>query len=483
MLESMNRRTALKRGGQLLAVAGGLSGCGQAADTQYDGAMNTEAGEKIRDSFNTGSVPVSKSGWTKPMGLGSPYPTLEEDHSTDVLVIGAGLAGSSLALHLSEMGVDTVVLEARQPGWGASGRNAGHVLPLLKDFEVFDSFPDKGDAFFRLFSEHHTIPFDIAEKYNIACDAAKSGYLNAVRSQSAFDKFANASAYSASKLGQSVSHIDAAGMREMTGSEYYPYGVLYDSGGRINPYLFTCGMIDAATEKGARVFGDTVATALLPDGEGWQVQVENGSTVRCDRVVFCTNAYSTSIVPEFQKACYPLTAYALSTEPLPSDLAELIMPSRATLAQVPIDLNPFLIDEHNRIITASLPSRSRPEDADWHFQQHLKWIHRTWPETQDQPIKLEAYWTGRVAMREQEFPGMHELSSGVYGLMHFNAWGNVMAPLMGMALAQAIGNDQMDRLPFPVVKPDHISNPGKQELIIRSLMIPAARVGQSMGFI
>lgn len=481
-MKPLSRRDALKQGGALL-VGTALTGCGEQTGLPREGVSGTGDGETDRDLYENGSVPIASSGWTKTRGVGPKYPGLSQDLVTDVLVIGAGLAGSSLALHLSQMGVDAVVLEARQPGWGASGRNAGHVLPLLRDLEVFEHFPDKGRSFFELFSEHHTIPFDIAERYGIECDATRSGYLNAMTSQSAFDKFARSSARSGERLGQSIKHLDSGAMRDMTGSEYYPYGVLYESGGRINPYLFTSGMIEVAERNGARVFGDSVATTVSPDGKGWRIRVENGSSVRCTKVIFCTNAYSTDIVPEFRQGCYPVTAYALSTEPLPPEIRDIVMPGRATLAQVPIDLNPFLVDEQNRIITASLPSRFRPADAGWHFQQHLDWIHRTWPETRDVPIKLESYWTGRVAMREQGFPGMYQLASGIYGLMHFNAWGNVMAPLMGMALAQAIASDRPDQLPFPIVQPDQIANPGKQELLIRSLMIPAARLAQRFGFI
>lgn len=159
------------------------------------------------------------------------------------------------------------------------------------------------------------------------------------------------------------------------------------------------------------------------------------------------------------------------------------MPSRAALAQLPIDLNPFLIDEKSPIVTGSLPSRFSPEDAKWHFKQHLNWIHRTWPETQDVSIKLESYWTGKVAKREQEFPGMYQLGSSIYGLMHFNAWGNIMAPMTGMALAKTIATDRPDQLPFPIVLPDKISSPGKKELVIRELMIPAARLAQRLDFI
>jgi glycine/D-amino acid oxidase-like deaminating enzyme len=402
---------------------------------------------------------------------------------TDVLVIGAGLAGSSVALHLSERNIDTVVLEARQPGWGASGRNAGHVLPLLRDMSVFAQFPDQGRAFFELFREQHTLPFDIARRYDINCDAVESGYLNAMTSQSAFERFKQQSLPPAELLGQTLIDVDAATMHEMTGSRYYSHGLLYKSGGRINPYLFTHGMIRAAVANGARVYGDSVASTVSPQGQGWRVQLESGNSVSCDTLVFCTNAYSTEVMPSFQRAFYPVTAYALSTAPLPAPLRDIMMPSRATLAQVPVDLNPFVIDGHNRIVTASIPSRSRPSDAQWHFQQHLKWIHRTWPEARDVPLELESYWTGRVAMREREFPGMYQLDSGVYGLMHFNAWGNVMAPLMGRSLAQAIASDRIDQLPFPVVKPDTIANPGKQELLIRRFMIPAARLAQRFGVI
>lgn len=480
--DSLTRRDILRNGGYLM-MGSALAGCGNAADTEVASGTTVQGHHATEDLYEQGSVPIANSGWTQTLGVAPDYPALEQDLTADVVVVGAGLAGSSLALHLTELGLSTVVLEMHQPGWGASGRNAGHVLPLLRDMSVFESFPDQGRAFFELFREHHGIPFEIAQRYNIDCDATQSGYLNAMTSQSAFEKFHAASTQPADKLGQNLESVDAPAMLAMTGSNYYSHGVLYPSGGRINPYLFTAGMSAAARAQGARIFGDTEVTSLSQNGDDWRVRVQNGSTVRCKRVVFCTNAYATDVVPELRQSCYPMTAYALSSGPLPHELRDQIMPSRATLAQVPFDLNPFLIDGHDRIITASMPSRSKPWDADWHFQQHLAWIHRTWPVTREFPIKLQAYWTGKVAMRQQEFPGMYELRPGIYGLMHFNAWGNVMAPLMGRALATAIARDRLDQLPFPIERPQAVSNPGKQEFLIRSLMIPAARIAQRLGIL
>ena len=57
---------------------------------------------------------------------------LEGDVQADVAVVGAGFLGLSLSLHLVERGVRVALLEAAEPGFGASGRNTGFVVPSLK---------------------------------------------------------------------------------------------------------------------------------------------------------------------------------------------------------------------------------------------------------------------------------------------------------------------------------------------------------------
>ena len=53
-------------------------------------------------------------------------PPLSGEAECDVAVIGAGYTGLAAALRLrNEYGADVRVLEAGEPGWGASGRNGG----------------------------------------------------------------------------------------------------------------------------------------------------------------------------------------------------------------------------------------------------------------------------------------------------------------------------------------------------------------------
>ena len=59
-------------------------------------------------------------------------PILDGAACCEVAVVGAGFTGLSAALHLAEAGVDVRVVEAGEPGWGASGRNGGQVNPGWK---------------------------------------------------------------------------------------------------------------------------------------------------------------------------------------------------------------------------------------------------------------------------------------------------------------------------------------------------------------
>jgi len=104
------------------------------------------------------------------------------DKETEIAIIGAGYTGLSAALHLSEKNKNIVVLDSENPGWGASGRNGGQVNPGLKED------PNEIEAKFgaevgrRIVDMSGTAPdlvFSLIKKYNIDCDAIRSGWIRA----------------------------------------------------------------------------------------------------------------------------------------------------------------------------------------------------------------------------------------------------------------------------------------------------------------
>src|SRR5258707_4544306 len=80
--------------------------------------------------------------WEETAVAAPPTPPLDSSRVTSVLVIGAGYLGLSASLHLAEAGVEVVALDAEVPGWGASGRNGGQIIPGLQ----YD--PDELEAMF-----------------------------------------------------------------------------------------------------------------------------------------------------------------------------------------------------------------------------------------------------------------------------------------------------------------------------------------------
>src|ERR1700759_2102075 len=56
-------------------------------------------------------------------------PRLSFDLDADICVVGAGLAGLTVALEASRLGASVVVLEGRHVGWNASGHQLGTVIP------------------------------------------------------------------------------------------------------------------------------------------------------------------------------------------------------------------------------------------------------------------------------------------------------------------------------------------------------------------
>ena len=80
-------------------------------------------------------------------------------------------------LHLAEQGVDVVVLEAYEPGWGASGRNGGQVNPGLKhDPDKVEA--DLGAEMVRFSGEAPNVVFvTLIQRHQIACEALQSGTL------------------------------------------------------------------------------------------------------------------------------------------------------------------------------------------------------------------------------------------------------------------------------------------------------------------
>jgi glycine/D-amino acid oxidase-like deaminating enzyme len=74
------------------------------------------------------------------------YPVLKGSKSVDICVVGAGFTGVSTALDLAERGYSVALIEANRVGWGASGRNGGHMISGISGQEKIEKKRGNGTA-------------------------------------------------------------------------------------------------------------------------------------------------------------------------------------------------------------------------------------------------------------------------------------------------------------------------------------------------
>src|SRR5580704_13231958 len=124
--------------------------------------------------------PLQPSLWVATAPPAPPTPPLETSARADVCVIGAGYAGLTTALHLAERGIQTIVLEAREPGWGGSGRNGGQVIPGLKydPDELEEMFgPERGKQLVDFVGGSADTVFDLIEKHKMNVPHQRTGWI------------------------------------------------------------------------------------------------------------------------------------------------------------------------------------------------------------------------------------------------------------------------------------------------------------------
>src|ERR1051325_2914079 len=120
--------------------------------------------------MHTSNVRWPDSLWAAMTPAGPQLPELTGAQQADVIVIGGGFTGLSTALHLREANVDVAIVEAAEPGWGASGRNNGQVIPTLSRPDPEDIIARHGAAgerFVAMLRDSAADLFEIVKRYKI----------------------------------------------------------------------------------------------------------------------------------------------------------------------------------------------------------------------------------------------------------------------------------------------------------------------------
>ena len=214
-------------------------------------------------------------------------PALAKDITTDVCVVGAGIAGLTTAYLLADEGRSIVVLDDGPIAGGETSRTTAHLVNVLDDryFEIESMHGEKGA---RLAAESHTAAIDrieaIIAQEKIACDFERlDGYLF-VPPGDATDV-----------LDKELDAAHRAGLTEVARVGRAPLEG-FDTGtclrfprqAQFHPLKYLEALAQAIEKKGGRIFNSTHAAAFK-DGTPGQVTTDTGLVVSAGAIVVATN--------------------------------------------------------------------------------------------------------------------------------------------------------------------------------------------------
>jgi len=218
-------------------------------------------------------MPLPPSLWAATAVPAPDTPAMEGDQQADVAIVGGGFTGLSAALHLAQGGADVAVLEAAEPGWGASGRNGGQVIPGLKEDprQIIARFGQKdGEAMVRASGAGADLVFGLIAEHGIECDAQQNGWIQAAHTQGMLGDLRKRHQDWAQR-DANVAWLEPNELAQRMGDGRYKGGWIDKRGGGVQPLGYARGLARAAQDLGARVHGSTPVLSLNQTTNGWRL--------------------------------------------------------------------------------------------------------------------------------------------------------------------------------------------------------------------
>jgi glycine/D-amino acid oxidase-like deaminating enzyme len=387
-----------------------------------------------------------------------PLPALDGDLETEVAIVGGGFTGISTALHLADLGIGAVVLEAEKVGFGGSGRNMGLVNPgvWLSPQEVVDELgEEEGERLNEGFRVGPAYVFELIRKYGIECEALQNGTIYLASSPKMLAKI-RARAAEMNARGANVEVLDKETTASRLGIGDFLGSILDHDAGTINPMGYARGLARAALAAGQRIFCDSRVTRLERDGDGWRLHTARG-TVRAPRVLLATNGYTDDLWPGLRQEVVPFMFCVFATKPLGENLRNSILPERQAAWDSREPTIAFRFDAKGRLITGTIGKI--PEDGSATFRHRWadKRMRAHFPHLGD--IEWETSWAGRIAFTTDHLPRIHELAPGLLTVIGYNGRGIAPGTVMGRAMAHHLAGSSDHELPLPLTPQKRASFP------------------------
>ena len=389
------------------------------------------------------------------------YPALEGDTSCDVAIVGGGLAGLSAAIDLRQRGLNVVVLEAQEVGYGASGRNGGQAIHgLACDQAQIEEQLGLDDArrIWGMSIEALALLKQRISEHAIGCDW-QDGYLSLATSARKGQELMAWAERIESVYGFAQQRIPQAELPHWIASSRFHSGVFDAQSGHLHPLKYTLGLAQAAAAKGVRIHENTAVQAL-DQGPAPVLRTTRGQ-VRAKQVLLAGNVYLQGLVPALARRIMPVGTYIACSEVLEPRVADSLIPSRAAVCDTNFVLDYFRTTVDNRMLYGGRVSYSTVTPSHLAQAMHQR-MSKTFPQLAQ--ARVDYAWGGFVDISMNRAPDFGRLPAAqaqgpqnIYYLQGFSGHGLALTGLAGRLVAEAMAGDasrfdvfaRLKHRPFP----------------------------------
>jgi gamma-glutamylputrescine oxidase len=382
--------------------------------------------------------PLNDSYYLASAGDYRPNASLHDDLKADICIIGGGFTGLSAAVACAEVGLEVVLLEAEQVGFGASGRNGGQMIPgfnMAGDDLVNLVGEEVGQKLYRLAISARDRVHAQIKRHSIDCDL-QHGHIHLAAKKRDFAHLEEEVAFSNKMLGAGEAVlVPPSEIGQYVNVSGYHGGVFVPKGGHLHPLKYARGLAHAARTAGAKIFEGSRAVSV-DDADKVVVRTVSGS-VTAPTVFLACDAETVDLAPKTGRYTMPVLNYIIATGPLDGERAHALIPSNAAVSDSRFVLNYFRLSADNRLLFAGGEKYSPkpPKDIAAFVRPYML---KLFPQLAD--ARIDYAWGGAVGITVNRLP--HIGRNGNILFAHgYSGQGVLLTTLVGELVAEFLKGD------------------------------------------
>jgi gamma-glutamylputrescine oxidase len=359
-------------------------------------------------------------------------PALRSSVTTDVAIIGGGMAGLTAAHSFKKAGLSVVLLEKNYCGAGASGKSSGFITPD-SELSLYDLKKLYGEAAAQQLWQFVTGGVDLIRSaitnYTISCQYAVQDTLVVANTQRAFENDIAQEYQERIRLGYTGNLYNQTDLAQIIGSELYKGGVSYGDTFGIQAFQYCNAMSRILQDEGVTLYEETPAIAI----KDHMITTPYGQ-VYADKIIVCLDQFAPDI-GVLQEQVYHAQTFLMVSQPLTSEEIKYIFPDKLYMVwDTDLIYQYYRISTDNRLMLGGASLFYTYASHEKHHNQYmanhlLKYFKTKFPKVN---LNFEYMWPGLIGLSKDIMPlaGPDNNNSHIY----------YISAAAGLPWAAALGN-------------------------------------------